>query len=132
MGEEKKGAIPQPAAPSLVRMSKLPPPEVTPTPKSVLAVEKEDIVKGGEKKEVEKEKKVVGVEEKEPLGVIEIRLYERRPFVVIFTGVITGHQLDLAWRRMMKEYRVWKHTLSKDTGKKESVGSKELGEKKGK
>ena len=46
-----------------------------------------------------------------PKGTIFIKLFENSPYEIDFSGVITGSEIDLAWRAMMKEYRVWKHTM---------------------
>lgn len=106
MGEEAKvestTGVPAPPVPSKVGGSKLPPIGATST-----YIEEEEGVK--EKKEV--------VEEKEPAGVITIKVFARRPFEVNFSGAITGKQVDLAWRYMMKQYKVWKHDEAKK-GKK--------------
>jgi hypothetical protein len=51
----------------------------------------------------------------EPKGKIVIDVFDNRPYKVEFTGVITGVEIDLAWKMMMKSYRVWKHSLIKPT-----------------
>ena len=51
--------------------------------------------------------------ETEPKGVINIKLYHHKTFEVGFSGCITGVDISMAWRAMMKQYRVWKHTLLK-------------------
>ena len=53
------------------------------------------------------------VVETEPKGVINIKLYHHKTFEVGFSGCITGVDISMAWRAMMKQYRVWKHTLLK-------------------
>lgn len=47
----------------------------------------------------------------QPKGVISIKIFENSPYEVDFSGIVTGSELDMAWRAMMKEYRVWKHTM---------------------
>lgn len=47
----------------------------------------------------------------EPKGTITISVFENSPYEIDFVGIITGTEIDLAWRAMMKEYRVWKHTM---------------------
>ena len=46
-----------------------------------------------------------------PKGTIHINIFENNPYEIEFNGIITGSELDMAWRFMMKEYRVWKHTM---------------------
>ena len=112
MGEEVKSGtvIPKPPVPSKVG-TELPPIGNVPT----------SIEEGGEvgKEVVPKEEKVeekaqVVERETEPSGVITIRVFKLRPFEVDFSGDILGKQLDLAWRYMMKQYKVWKHSERKE------------------
>jgi len=56
-------------------------------------------------------KKLTSEAEGNPKGTIFIKIYENMPYEVDFTGVVTGSEVDMAWRAMMKQYRVWKHTL---------------------
>ncbi len=51
--------------------------------------------------------------DKEPKGTIRINIFENSPYTVDFDGIVTGSELDMAWRAMMKEYRVWKHIMFK-------------------
>ena len=46
-------------------------------------------------------------------GKIVIRVYKDKPAEVDFYGELVGSDLSVAWRAMMKGYRVWKHTLMK-------------------
>ena len=46
-------------------------------------------------------------------GTINITIYKDKPHKVEFSGFISGRDIDLAWRFMMKEYRVWKHEIFK-------------------
>jgi hypothetical protein len=48
-----------------------------------------------------------------PKGTIVIKTFENSPYEVEFSGIITGSEVDIAWKAMMKEYRVWKHNLFK-------------------
>ena len=52
-----------------------------------------------------------------PKGTILIEVYKDAPYKVVFDGFITGSEIDLAWRRMMKQYHLWKSELSKDKKK---------------
>lgn len=118
--EEKTAnpVLPEPPIPSQVRMSMVPP---IPTP-----VEKE----GAEPIPIEpiplpsiEEETVVPEEEillKEQesdegteVGTIFIKIYSDKPYDVEFTGRILGSHIDMAWRFMMKRYKVWKHELLK-------------------
>jgi len=44
-------------------------------------------------------------------GTINIVIKENKLPSIKFTGNLTGAEMDLAWKSMMKEYRVWKNTL---------------------
>ena len=46
-------------------------------------------------------------------GKIVIRLYKDKPAETEFYGELVGSDMSIAWRAMMKGYRVWKHTLMK-------------------
>lgn len=104
--------IPPAPIPSSVRMSMVPPPPA-PIPKekgsggevgsqrlSTLA----DIVPPSVLKEEL---------DAHPKGTIVINVFENSPYEVDFSGKITGAEIDIAWKAMMKGYRVWKHRLSK-------------------
>lgn len=60
---------------------------------------------------VEEKVKVEKEVDAEPKGVITIKLFEESPYEVEFEGMIAGNEMDLAWRAMMKQYRVWKHKV---------------------
>ena len=51
--------------------------------------------------------------EEKAKGTIVISVFDNKPYGVVFSGTITGVEIDLAWKMMMKEYRVWKHSLIK-------------------
>jgi hypothetical protein len=57
-----------------------------------------------------------------PKGMITIRVFENSPYEVDFEGVVTGSEVDIAWKAMMKEYRVWKHNLFKKETEQKSGG----------
>jgi hypothetical protein len=57
-----------------------------------------------------------------PKGTILIKVFENSPYEVEFSGKITGSEVDMAWKAMMKEYRVWKHNLSKKDTEQKSGG----------
>jgi hypothetical protein len=100
--------IPDALVPSQVRMSILPEPP-PPTPKPISDSDDEHASNKSSNEEVEVElREEVDVN---PKGTIFIRVFENSPYEVEFTGVITGSEVDMAWRAMMKQYRVWKHTL---------------------
>jgi len=103
MSKEKvrENPVIPPPVPSQVRLSRVPE-QPEPTAKA-----------GGEEVEVkEQEEEKFGVEvDVRPKGTITIRVFENSPYEVDFEGVITGSEVDMAWKAMMKEYRVWKHTL---------------------
>ncbi|MCJ7828530.1 MAG: hypothetical protein MUP81_02185 [Dehalococcoidia bacterium] len=102
--------------PSIVRMSAVPKP---PTP--IVKEEMEDrVIKNamGDPGFLEESMKSVGLEVEEevdarPKGTIVIKVFENSPYEVDFSGMITGSEVDMAWKAMMKEYRVWKNTLFK-------------------
>ena len=56
-------------------------------------------------------------------GTIKITVYKDKPYEVEFTGFISGSELDLGWRFMMKKYRVWKHTMFKKQEEDNKGGS---------
>lgn len=52
-----------------------------------------------------------------PKGTVTIKIFENSPYEVDFTGKITGTEVDMAWKAMMKEYKLWKHNIfKKETG----------------
>ena len=63
--------------------------------------------------DLELQKKLDAEVDANPKGTIVIKLFENSPYEIDFSGVITGTEVDLAWRFLMKEYRVWKHRMFK-------------------
>ena len=108
--------IPSPPIPSQVRTSMLPKPP-TPIPATTPKVETETTAEKKVEDEVEER-----VDEK-PKGEITIRIFENSPYEVEFSGFIAGNELDLAWRAMMKEYRVWKHKMFNKREEEKKGGS---------
>ena len=116
MSEERGSqVIPKAPVPRQVRMSILPkPPE--PVAKVdedgiPIPLEEQHLAPGGIESNDELAKKLVSEAEGKPKGTIFIKIYENMPYEVDFTGIVTGSEVDMAWRAMMKQYRVWKHTL---------------------
>ena len=113
MSEEKKvkmgnPVLPNTPVPSQVRMSTLPEP---PEPVARLGTSGEEQVP-----RFPTEVRVVDVDgdgDAKPKGTITISVFENSPYEIEFTGIVTGSELDMAWRFMMKEYRVWKHMMFK-------------------
>lgn len=60
--------------------------------------------------------------DKEPKGTIHISIYMNSPYTVDFEGIVTGSEIDMAWRAMMKEYRVWKHIMFKKIEQEKTDG----------
>jgi len=60
--------------------------------------------------------KKVKVDEK-PKGKITIHVYNGKPYEAKFEGEITGAEINVAWRAMYKQYKLWKHNLLKQGGK---------------
>jgi len=120
MSEEKtvvrgNPIVPNAPVPSQVRMSMVPTPP-TPVPKE--SGEEKVVDDVGLTSVLPTAKKVVDelLEEEmdaKPKGVVVIKVFENSPYEVEFTGIITGSEIDIAWKAMMKQYRVWKHTLFK-------------------
>ena len=107
--------LPDPPIPSMVRQSMVPEP---PTP-----IAKDETVTVS----IKPQDDGLGVEIEEeldvrPKGMIVIKLFENSPYEVEFSGKITGSEVDMAWKAMMKEYRVWKHNLSKKDTEQKSGG----------
>lgn len=94
-------------APSQVVASQLmPPPE---------PIEKGTVSSAPPIQQAEPSKEVIKKElETEPKGTIVIKIYEDHPYEIDFNGKITGSEVDIAWRAIMKQYRVWKHKLFRD------------------
>ena len=115
--------------PSMVRQSMVPEPP-TPIPKQVRELTQNEIEAGvtttifdeGEEVissptpqefEANLEEKLKEEMDARPKGMIVIKVFENSPYEVDFNGMITGSEVDMAWKAMMKEYRVWKHNLFK-------------------
>jgi len=102
--------LPDPPIPSIVRMSMVPEPPI-PIPKDqeeigvLMDVEHSPSPEELIKLDMEMDAK--------PKGTIVIKVFENSPYEVDFSGAITGSEVDMAWKAMMKEYRVWKHNLFK-------------------
>ena len=99
--------LPPPPIPSQVRMSMVTSPPVPVENRKVPPLPLD------EERTMTKEEKEKEWPTEEACGTITIQVFQHRPYLVEFTGVVTGGQIDLAWRAMMKKYRVWKHTLIK-------------------
>lgn len=107
--------LPKPPIPSQVRMSMVPkPPEPIPRVMNWKLVGTE-VVPPSTFSDSEIEKKSGEEVDAQPKGTIVIKVFENSPYEVEFSGMITGSEIDIAWKAMMKEYRVWKHNLSKKT-----------------
>lgn len=69
--------------------------DVTPTKVDVKETPKEELLERGAK------------------GIITIYLFDNAPYQCDFNGKIVGDDINVSWRAMYKEYKLWKHTLSK-------------------
>jgi len=105
--ERGNPVIPEAPVPSMVRQSMVPEPPM-PIPKEIgvlmdaeHAPSPEELIRLDEEMDAK------------PKGMIVIKVFENSPYEVEFSGKITGSEVDMAWKAMMKEYRVWKHNLSK-------------------
>jgi hypothetical protein len=103
--------LPDPPIPSMVRQSMVPEP---PAPITKMD-EGEEVIASPTPQEFEAnlEEKLKEEMDARPKGMIVIKLFENSPYEVEFSGAITGSEVDMAWKAMMKEYRVWKHNLFK-------------------
>lgn len=70
------------------------------------------------------EEKLEDVHDGSEKGSILIKIFDNKPYEVSFSGVVTGTELDNAWRFMMKEYRVWKHTVFNKNEKEDKRGKR--------
>lgn len=115
--------IPPPYIPSQVRMSMVPKP---PEPIAKVDVEGREVEVTEDQilEQSDANLPEIDVEmDAKPKGVIVIKVFENSPYEVEFSGVVTGSEVDIAWKAMMKEYRVWKHNLyKKETDAKTSGG----------
>ena len=111
--ERGNPVLPDPPIPSIVRQSMVPEPPA-PIPKEVDGVlVGADIVPPSTFTDTEIEEKLKEEMDARPKGTILIKVFENSPYEVEFSGKITGSEVDIAWKAMMKEYRVWKSNLSK-------------------
>ena len=76
----------------------------------------EEVIEDTSNMEVDTSKEGGG--EEKVKGTITIDVYENIPYKVKFDGVITGSEIDIAWKAMMKEYKLWKAELFKKLEKK--------------
>ena len=111
--------VPDAPVPSQVRMSMVPEPPI-PIPKEAdgrpIEAQTAPNVDDGLGVVVEEEL------DAQPKGTILIKVFENSPYEVDFSGAITGSEVDMAWKAMMKEYRVWKHNLFKKETEQKSGG----------
>jgi hypothetical protein len=107
--------LPDPPVPSIVRQSMVPEPPapITKDETVTVSIKPQD---DGLGVEIEEELDV------RPKGMIVIKVFENSPYEVEFSGKITGSEVDIAWKAMMKEYRVWKHNLFKKETEQKSGG----------
>jgi len=113
---EEEG-IPAPPIPSIVRQSMVPKPP-PPIAKENGEERKVDGQREGKEVIVTEESTSkncdVGTEVGErKKGTITIKVFENSPYEVEFEGMVTGSEVDMAWKAMMREYRIWKHNLLK-------------------
>ena len=123
-GEVANLELPKPPVPSVVRSSFVPErPDPTPSPTQPNLADEcdgaDDVMGEVDEVEVEGELSESGTHTLTSddcsvgrLGRIVIDVYEGK-FDVDFEGAIDGGRLDLAWRSMMRQYRVWKHSQYK-------------------
>jgi len=114
--ERGNPVIPEAPVPSMVRQSMVPEPPM-PIPKEIgvlmdaeHAPSPEELIRLDEEMDAK------------PKGMITIKVFENSPYEVEFSGKITGSEVDMAWKAMMKEYRVWKHNLFKKDTEQKSGG----------
>ena len=110
--------VPNAPVPSQVRMSTLPTPpdpvakvDVDGIPISVDEGVEEIASPTPQEFEENLSKRLEEEADGKPKGTILIKVYENMPYEVDFAGRVTGTEVDMAWKAMMKQYRVWKHTL---------------------
>ena len=119
--KKDESGIPPAPVPSLVRMSMVPEPP-PPIPKDGIlneedvklmdsGVEVDKTITSGPESAVEFIPLKVG--EEEAKGTIVIRVFENSPYETDFEGSITGVEVDMAWKAMMKGYRLWKNRVFK-------------------
>lgn len=104
--------LPEPPVPSQVRMSMVPPPP-QPIPREE-NIEDRVIEHANGDVGVLEAKLGMGEEvDAKPKGIITIKVFENSPYEVEFEGKVSGSEVDMAWKAMMREYRQWKHNLFK-------------------
>jgi len=117
--------LPNPPVPSQVRMSAVPD---SPLPTAKMVDGREVEVKeepdfneeGGIVEDVGAEKFGADGYEK-PKGIITIKTFENSAYEVSFEGHITGSEIDIAWKAMMRQYRGWKASQVKPDIEKDGV-----------
>jgi hypothetical protein len=109
--KKEEPIIPAPPVPSMVRMSIVPPPPTAIEKEREEKLEVVDTQTVGEKSEVVFIPLKEG--EEEAKGTIVIRIFENSPYETDFEGAITGVEVDMAWKAMMKGYRIWKSKVFK-------------------
>lgn len=112
--EKGNPIIPDPPIPSQVRMSMVPKlPD--PIPK---VVDGKPVEAKSEVEPVEViDEATLKVEEEmdaRPKGTVTIKVFENSPYEIDFTGMITGSEVDIAWKAMMREYKQWKYRIMKE------------------
>ena len=117
--ERGNPVIPEAPVPSIVRQSMVPEPPI-PIPKDQ---EEIGVLMDAAHSPSPEELIRLDVEmDAKPKGTILIKVFENSPYEVDFSGAITGSEVDMAWKAMMKEYRVWKHNLFKKETEQKSGG----------
>jgi len=118
--ERGNPVIPEAPVPSIVRQSMVP---ELPAPIAKMD-EGEEVITSPTPQEFEANLEEELKEEMDayPKGMIVIKLFENSPYEVEFSGIVTGSEIDIAWKAMMKEYRVWKHNLFKKETEQKSGG----------
>ena len=117
--ERGNPVIPDAPIPSMVRQSMVPEP---PTP---ILKDSEGMGVLMDAEHAPSSEELIRLDEEmdaKPKGTIVIKLFENSPYEVEFSGKITGSEVDMAWKAMMKEYRVWKHNLFKKGTEQKSGG----------
>jgi hypothetical protein len=108
--EKGNPIIPDPPIPSQVRMSAVPEPP-TPIPKE--SGEEVEVVDTPISFPIDEKVMVEEEVDARPKGTIVIKVFENSPYEVEFSGKVTGSEVDIAWKAMMREYKQWKYKLMK-------------------
>ena len=109
--KKDESGIPPAPVPSLVRMSMVPEP-----PPPILKEESVELSVVETETSAPTNEVVftpLKVGEEEAKGTIVIRIFENSPYETDFEGAITGVEVDMAWKAMMKGYRLWKNRVFK-------------------